>query len=110
MASHRFFIVTLLIIHFLYTPTFANDKKLSKKEIILLSNEAIRDMNASNYEKSLIKARRALRYAIAANDKNLIAGLYNTIGANFDGLAESEKAFFIMRKHYNMRIKPTMTN
>ena len=98
MASHRFFIMTLLLIHFLHIPSFASDKNLSKKEIILLSNEAIRDMNASNYEKSLIKARRALRYAIAVNDNNLIAGLYNTIGANFDGLAETEKAFFYYYK------------
>ena len=98
MASHRFFIMTLLLIHFLHIPSFASDKNLSKKEIILLSNEAIRDMNASNYEKSLIKARRALRYAIAVNDNNLIAGLYNTIGANFDGLAETEKAFFYYDK------------
>ena len=98
MASHRFFIMTLLLIHFLHIPSFASDKNLSKKEIILLSNEAIRDMNASNYEKSLIKARRALRYAIAVNDNNLIAGLYNTIGANFDGLAETEKAFFYYEK------------
>ena len=98
MASHRFFILTLLLIHFLHIPSFASDKNLSKKEIILLSNEAIRDMNASNYEKSLIKARRALRYAIAVNDNNLIAGLYNTIGANFDGLAETEKAFFYYEK------------
>ena len=98
MASHRFFILTLLLIHFLHIPSFASDKNLSKKDIILLSNEAIRDMNASNYEKSLIKARRALRYAIAVNDNNLIAGLYNTIGANFDGLAETEKAFFYYDK------------
>ena len=98
MASHRFFIMTLLLIHFLHIPSFASDKNLLKKEIILLSNEAIRDMNASNYEKSLIKARRALRYAIAVNDNNLIAGLYNTIGANFDGLAETEKAFFYYEK------------
>ena len=98
MASHRFFIMTLLLIHFLHIPSFASDKNLSKKDIILLSNEAIRDMNASNYEKSLIKARRALRYAIAVNDNNLIAGLYNTIGANFDGLAETEKAFFYYEK------------
>ena len=98
MASHRFFILTLILIHFFNIPSFAKVKNLTKKEIVLLSNEAIRDMNAANYEKSLIKSRLALRYAIAINDNNLIAGIYNTIGANFDGLAEFDKAFFYYEK------------
>ena len=98
MASHRFFILILILIHFFNIPSFAKVKNPTKKEIALLSNEAIKDMNAANYEKSLIKSRLALKYAIIINDNNLIAGIYNTIGANFDELSEFDKAFFYYKK------------
>lgn len=98
MTSHRFFILILILIHFHNIPSFAQDKKLTQKEIVLLSNEALQEMSSGNYEKSLIKSRLVLKYAIAINDNNLIASIYNTIGANFDGLSEFEKAYFYYNK------------
>jgi hypothetical protein len=45
--------------------------------------------------KSLIQ-ELALKYAIAAENDNLIAIAYNTIGANFDELSEYDKAFLLL--------------
>lgn len=98
MAPHRIFILILILIHFFNIPSFAKEKKNTLKEITQISNEALKDMDAGNFEKSLIKSRLALKYAIAINDNNLIASVYNTIGANFDGLAEFDKAFFYYKK------------
>ncbi|MFA9187710.1 ATP-binding protein [Flavobacterium sp. FBOR7N2.3] len=55
-------------------------------------------MRAENYEKSLILSRHTLRKAISLKDDNLIALSYNNIAANFDQLAESEKALFYYKK------------
>jgi hypothetical protein len=54
-------------------------------------------MKVGDYEKSLIKSR-LLQQAIALKDDNLIAGTYNTIAANFDQLAECDKAYFYYLK------------
>ena len=73
-------------------------KSPSKKEITELTKEAIQLMKTEKFEKSLVKSRIALRYAIILQDNNLIASAYNTIAANFDELAESDKAFFYYKK------------
>jgi two-component system, NarL family, sensor kinase len=74
-------------------PSFAQQKILTKKEIVSLAKVAVQDMKEAKYEKSLIAIRIALRSAIAIKDNNLIATCYNTIAANFDGLSETDKAF-----------------
>lgn len=63
-----------------------------------MSQEAILLMQNGNYEKSLIKSRRALTLAIHYKDNKLIASCYNTIAANFDQLSEYDKAFFYYHK------------
>ena len=91
-------IVLLLLLTFFSAPSFAQEKTLSKKEITLLSKEANKCMKKGDFEKSLVKARIALHYAIAIKDDNLIDTTYNTIAANFDELAEFDKAFFYYNK------------
>jgi signal transduction histidine kinase len=98
MPKIRINILLFLLLYFFSTASFAQEKTPSKKEITLLAKEANQYMKAGNFEKSLIKSRIALHYAIAIKDDNLIASTYNTIGANFDELTEFDKAFFYYNK------------
>jgi signal transduction histidine kinase len=98
MNSKRFYIVFLIIFQLVSHNFYSQKKKLSTEEITKLNNEATMLMRAENYEKSLIKGRLALKYAISAEDDNLIAAAYNTIGANFDELSEYDKAYYYYRK------------
>ncbi|WP_300978017.1 ATP-binding protein [Flavobacterium sp.] len=63
-----------------------------------LVNAATVNMNNESYEKSLIQSRTALQQATLLKDNALIALTYNTIGGNFDGLFEYEKALFYYKK------------
>ncbi|MFV5701972.1 ATP-binding protein [Flavobacterium sp. XS2P12] len=98
MYPFRINIVSLFVLLFLSTAFFAQEKTPSKKEITLLAKEANHYMKEGHFEKSLVKARIALHYAITIKDDNLIASIYNTIGANFDELTEFDKAFFYYNK------------
>ena len=77
---------------------FSQTKDSLKKQTNALTQEATRLMKSENYEKSLILSRQALSQAITLKDDNLIAMCYNTIAANFDQLAEFEKALFYYKK------------
>ncbi|GEC73040.1 Histidine kinase [Flavobacterium flevense] len=77
---------------------YAQTKNSLHTETTALTQEATRLMRAENYEKSLILSRNALSLAISLKDDNLIALSYNTIAANFDQLAEYEKALFYYKK------------
>jgi hypothetical protein len=66
-------------------------------------------MKAGKFEKSLIKSRIALKFAIAIKDDNGIATCYNTIAATFDELSEPDKAFFYQKDWY-MQTEPLTTN
>ncbi|TRX07027.1 tetratricopeptide repeat-containing sensor histidine kinase [Flavobacterium gawalongense] len=98
MSQFRINIVSILLLLFFSTVFFAQEKTPSKKEITQLAKEANQYMKKGHFEKSLVKARIALHYAIAIKDDNLIASIYNTIGANFDELTEFDKAFFYYNK------------
>ncbi|WP_035671168.1 ATP-binding protein [Flavobacterium sp. 83] len=98
MPKIRINIVFLLLLLVFNASLFGQEKTPSKKEITLLAKEANKYMKSGNFEKSLVKSRFALRYAIAIKDDNLIATIYNTIAANFDELTESDKAFFYYKK------------
>lgn len=92
-------IYSLLLVLFLSTTNlFPQTTSPKLREATLLVNEATRLMRAENYEKSLILSRKALTKAIILKDDNLIAMCYNTIAANFDQLAEFEKALFYYKK------------
>ncbi|HJR99676.1 MAG TPA: ATP-binding protein [Flavobacterium sp.] len=77
---------------------FSQSKTPTVKETTALADEATRLMRRENYEKSLIISRQALNNAITLKDNNLIAICYNTIAANFDQLAEFEKALLYYKK------------
>lgn len=98
MSLFRINIVFLLLLLSCNTVFSAQEKTPPKIKITLLAKEANQYMKEGYFEKSLVKARVALQYAIASKDDNLIASIYNTIGANFDELAEFDKAFFYYNK------------
>lgn len=91
------FCFTIFIL-FTCSTLFAQDIELAKKEALKLSNEATILMHDEKYEKSLVKSRIALDKAIKTNDDQLIARCYNIIAANFDGIAEVDKAYFYYKK------------
>ncbi|WP_367768698.1 ATP-binding protein [Flavobacterium sp. WC2421] len=98
MFQNRFILLFLLLQTSFSTIVFSQETFPSKNEITKMTKEATSLMKNEKYEKSLIKSRIALKYAIAIKDDNLIATCYNTIAANFDELAEFEKAFFYYQK------------
>jgi hypothetical protein len=67
------------------------------------------NMKMGKFEKSLIKSRIALKFAIAIKDDNGIATCYNTIAATFDELSEPD-AFFYYQKDWYMQTEPLTTN
>jgi signal transduction histidine kinase len=94
----RIILLFLLVLNLFNTSIIAKEKTPSKEKIIFLAKEACQYMKEDKFEKSLVKSRIALRYAIAIKDDNLIATIYNTIGANFDEMSEFDKAFFYYNK------------
>ncbi len=98
MFQNRILLLFVLVLNLFGTAVFSQDQSPSEKEITALIKESTRLMRLEKYEKSLIQSRIALKYAIAIKDNNLIATCYNTIAANFDELAEFEKAFFYYKK------------
>jgi signal transduction histidine kinase len=94
----RIILLLFLLLNLFSTDIIAKEKTLSKNQITALAKAACQDMKEDKFEKSLVKSRIALRYAIAIKDDNLIASIYNTIGANFDEMSEFDKAFFYYNK------------
>ncbi|WP_310381302.1 response regulator [Flavobacterium sp.] len=76
----------------------AQTKTPTKKDISKLAKQATQYMRDSNFEKSLILSRQVLREATITNDNSLIAGSYNTIGANYNYLGEFDKAISFYKK------------
>jgi two-component system, NarL family, sensor kinase len=90
------FVVIVLL--FLSTKSLSQEKKISRKAVLDSANAAIVNMNDESYEKSLLLSRKTLQQATLLKDNALIALTYNTIGGNFDGLQEYEKAMFYYKK------------
>lgn len=98
LQQYRIILLLLLLLNHLGFGIIAKERIPSKKQITLLAKAASQDMKEDKFENSLIKSRIALRYAIVIKDDNLIATIYNTIGANFDEMSEFDKAFFYYNK------------
>jgi len=98
MPQSLIFILLLSLLNFFNGSLFAQEKIPSKKEIIILANQASEYRKAGNFEKSLVKSRLALHYATIINDNSLIASCYNTIAANYNELSEFDKAIFFYKK------------
>jgi signal transduction histidine kinase/ActR/RegA family two-component response regulator len=87
-----------VILIFFGSTTFGQSKAISVKEIRSLTKEASKSMHANNFGKSLMISRKALRYATAIKNNNLISISYNIIGANHNYLAEFDKAILYYKK------------
>lgn len=98
MLQKNIFLSFLLLLTIFSSNVFSHSKIPSKRVIIKLAQDATTLMHEENYEKSLVKSRLALKYAILIKDDIIIASCYNTIAANFDGISESEKALFYYKK------------
>ena len=98
MPYKPIFLVLILLLNFSGIIVLKPEQLPKKTEVVLLTQQANELMKIGDYEKSLIKSRLALKHAIALKDDDLIAGTYNTIAANFDQLAECDKAYFYYLK------------
>jgi signal transduction histidine kinase len=92
------FLLFLSILSLLSANCYSLTTTPSNKEISELSKQATVYYSNSNFEKSLVTARLALRHAIVRKDDNLIAKCYKTIGANFEKLSQFDKAIFFYKK------------
>ncbi|MFT3795738.1 response regulator [Flavobacterium sp.] len=92
------FIVLLFSLLVSVNGVFAQEQTPSKKEIEELIFKASEYLNSAQFEKSLVAARSALRYATEINDAYLIANAYNAIAGNYDELSEADKAIFFYNK------------
>ncbi len=90
-------VLSLLLLTF-STTFFAQEKALTKKEIIKLIHQANESMISDNFEKSLIESRNTLKHSIRIKNNSLIANSYNIIASNFYGLLEFDKALFYYKK------------
>jgi hypothetical protein len=88
---------------FFAIPVFSKQNSF-QKEVSEMTRVATNLMKAGKFEKSLIKSRIALKFAIAIKDDNGIATTcYNTIAATFDELSEPDKAFFYYQKDWYIK-------
>ncbi|NRS88183.1 signal transduction histidine kinase [Flavobacterium sp. 7E] len=99
MFQKKHYILLLLLLSLSFSNTIASQvPEDANIEIRKLANQATELMINEKYEKSLVVSRIALTKAIDINDDLLIARCYNIIAANFDGIAEFEKAYFYYKK------------
>lgn len=98
MHKNRITLLLVILLLCLSNNFYSQTKPISKKEILKLSDEAVKLMREAQYERSLTLSRLTLNYAITAKDPYLIAKSYNTIAANFDELTEPDKALFYYNK------------
>lgn len=76
----------------------AQSEKISDTKIDKLVKKALQEYRSSNFEKSLITSRIALNSATASKNNTLISRSYNIIAANYNELAEVDKAIFFYKK------------
>ena len=98
MMLKKFLTALILVSNIFSFTVLAQKNPSSKNDAVAIITEAKELMKTGNFEKSLIKSRTGLSLAIKIKDNNLIATSYNTIGANFDHLSESDQAFLYYKK------------
>jgi signal transduction histidine kinase/ActR/RegA family two-component response regulator len=93
-------IVLLIFLYLIFSrTTMVGQTQLSeKKEINKLITSATKLRESGDFEKSLLISRVALRKAIFLKNDVLIAENYNNVAANFNALAEFDKAIFYYKK------------
>lgn len=98
MIQIRILIVLFFVLKTFSSPAFAQLKSISKKEIIVLADQAVKLLNEGNFEKSISTSRLVLNYASAIKDNHLIAVAYNTLAANLHELSEFDKSIYYYKK------------
>jgi len=92
------YLLPYILLSLLHTSfSFAQEKRISKKEIQQKISKAREELSNLNSEKSLHLAEEALIGAYKLNDNVLIAKAYNVIGSNFLEFADTQKA----KSYYN---------
>ena len=94
MPPIRIVLSIIIWFNFLGTALIGQTQLPTKKEINKLIGSATKLRESGDFEKSLLISRMALRKAISIKDNVLIAENYNNVGANFNALAEFDKAIF----------------
>ncbi|OOG64137.1 response regulator [Flavobacterium sp. A45] len=95
-------IVLLIILWSSFLGTaFGQTQLPTKKGIEKLTKQATKLRESGDFEKSLLVSRLALRKSIAIHDNVLIAQNYNNVAANYNDLAEFDKAIFYYKKALN---------
>jgi tetratricopeptide (TPR) repeat protein len=96
MIPNRFYILLFLSQIIIQFYLLANKNILKKKLVKSIKSGDV--LMKGKLWKSLIQGRLALKYAIAADNDNLIAIAYNTIGANFDELSSMTKPLLLQKR------------
>ena len=96
IAKFRMFLLLLLFLNFCGNEVTAQEK--NRTEILQLIEKAYNYMDHGDYERSLVTSRLALQHSIDTKEEGLIAHSYLIIAANFDELAEPEKALIYYKK------------
>ena len=97
----RVVLFILLWFNFFGCTIIGQTKLPIKDEIYKLTSRAAKLRQSSDFEKSLLVSRLALRKSIAIRDNALIAENYNNVAANYNDLVEFDKAIFYYNKALN---------
>ncbi|WP_291287131.1 response regulator [Flavobacterium sp.] len=98
MPRIRIFLLLLICLNCFTNSAAAQSETISEARTNKLVKEAWEDYKKSNFEKSLITSRKALNYATASKNDNLIAKSYKIIAGNYNELSEFDKAIFFYNR------------
>jgi len=98
MPQIRIFLSLLFFLNCFANSAFSQSDCSSDKKILDLVKQALKEYRESNFEKSLIVSRIALNSATNAKNDCLISRSYNIIAANYNELAEIDKAIFFYNR------------
>ena len=98
MPQKRILLLLLLILNCFANSAIAQSNCNLDPKIDKTVKKALLNFRESNFEKSLIYSRAALNAATVLKDYCLTARSYNIIAANYNELAEFDKAIFFYKK------------
>lgn len=88
----------LFSLNILSSQPATTEDMLSNKEILGLIKQSSSSLHEYKFGASFETARKALHHAIISKDNYLVARSYNNIAANYQGIAEYDKAIFYFVK------------
>lgn len=98
MPRRRIILLLFFVLNCCVNSAIAQSEKISEGKIDKLVKKALQEYRSSNFEKSLITSRIALNSATTSKNNTLISRSYNIIAANYNELAEVDKAIFFYKK------------